>query len=251
MHAPVVVGRGFSAILCLLTLAGATGRSSAATGSGVSQLIVVSARSYRTTVATLTVYDLHGGLAHVTFGPWPARLGYDGFARPGLKREGDGHTPSGTYGLAFMFGVEPNPGVLFPYRRIHHDDVWDDDPSSPRYNEWVDDRAANPGASPEPMYDTPAYDYGVVIDYNTARVPGRGSAVFLHVDVGGPTGGCVSLPKRDLAALLRWLDPADSPRIAMGVGIAAPPLGSTGPTGASGLTGQTGTSGPTGTSGSA
>jgi L,D-peptidoglycan transpeptidase YkuD (ErfK/YbiS/YcfS/YnhG family) len=241
-----LVRQGLAAILCLL----ASGSGSAGIGPGVSQLIVVSASSYHTTVATLTVYDLQGGLAHVAFGPWPARLGYNGFARPGRKREGDGRTPSGDYGLGFMFGVQPNPGVIFPYRRVHRDDVWDDDPSSRLYNEWVDDRTANPGVSPEPMYNTPAYDYGVVINYNTARVPGRGSAVFLHVDAGGPTAGCVSLPKRDVVALLRWLSPADSPRIAMGVGVAAPPSGQTGASGQTGPTAATGSTAPSGPTGS-
>jgi hypothetical protein len=53
-------------------------------------------------------------------------------------------------------------------RSAHAYDVWDDDPSSPLYNEWVDDRYADPGADPEPM-DVSAYDFGAVIGYNTAR----------------------------------------------------------------------------------
>jgi len=67
------------------------------------------------------------------------------------------------------------------------------------------------------MDQTPAYDYGAVIAYNTARTPGLGSAIFLHVDVGGPTAGCVSLPMGELLDMLRWLAPARSPLIEMGV----------------------------------
>jgi L,D-peptidoglycan transpeptidase YkuD (ErfK/YbiS/YcfS/YnhG family) len=52
-----------------------------------------------------------------------------------------------------------------------------------------------------------------VIAYNTARVPGRGSAVFLHVGTGSATAGCVSLPKSELLKVLHWLRPADNPRI--------------------------------------
>jgi hypothetical protein len=107
--------------------------------------------------------------------------------------------------------------VHFPYRRVHASDVWDDDPSSPLYNEWVDDRYADPGADPEPM-DVSAYGFGAVIGYNTARAPGLGSAIFLHVNIGMPTAGCVTLPVGELLEILRWLNPAASPRIVMGVG---------------------------------
>jgi hypothetical protein len=61
-------------------------------------------------------------------------------ARPGAKGEGDGRTPSGTFGFGFFFGVDPDPGVRFRYRRIDASDFWDDAPSSPLSNEWVDDR---------------------------------------------------------------------------------------------------------------
>jgi L,D-peptidoglycan transpeptidase YkuD (ErfK/YbiS/YcfS/YnhG family) len=81
----------------------------------------------------------------------------------------------------------------------------------------VDDRYADPGADPEPM-DVPAYDFGAVIGYNTARTPGLGSAIFLHVNIGMPAAGCVTLPAGELLEILRWLNPAASPRIAMGVG---------------------------------
>lgn len=182
-----------------------------------SQLIVVRAPAYGDTYATLTAYDVTGGHRHVVFGPWAARIGYRGFAPAGQKREGDGRTPSGAYRFQFMFGVNRNPGVRYPYRTAHSYDVWDDDPSSPLYNKWVDERTRNPGRSPEPMDQTPAYDYGAVIAYNTARTPGLGSAIFLHVDVGGPTAGCVSLPMGELLDMLRWLAPARSPLIEMGV----------------------------------
>jgi L,D-peptidoglycan transpeptidase YkuD (ErfK/YbiS/YcfS/YnhG family) len=67
------------------------------------------------------------------------------------------------------------------------------------------------------MHNVPAYDYAAVIAYNTARTPGLGSAIFLHVGTGSATGGCVSLPTTQLLSVLRWLRPADSPRITMAV----------------------------------
>jgi len=152
------------------------------------------------------------------FGPWTARIGRGGFAPAGLKREGDGRTPSGTFGFGFFFGVLPNPGVGFRYRQSQPYDFWDDDPASPRYNEWVDQRRADPGLSPEPM-DVSGYDYGAVIAYNTARTPGLGSGIFLHVNIGIATAGCVTLPMGELLRVLRWLKPGRSPRIRMGVGV--------------------------------
>ena len=65
------------------------------------------------------------------FGPWTANIGRNGVAPPGEKREGDGRTPSGTYGFDFMFGTNPNPGVKFPFRTITGTNiVWDDDSAS-------------------------------------------------------------------------------------------------------------------------
>jgi L,D-peptidoglycan transpeptidase YkuD (ErfK/YbiS/YcfS/YnhG family) len=180
------------------------------------QLVTVTAASYGATQAKLTAYQREDGRWRRVFGPWTVWIGRRGMAPAGAKREGDGRTPSGTFGFGFFFGVDPDPGVHFPYRRIHEYDVWDDAPSSPLYNEWVDDRYANPGAGPEPMYVS-AYDYGAVIAYNTARTPGLGSAIFLHINIGTPTAGCVTLPVGELLKVLRWLNPAASPKITMAV----------------------------------
>jgi L,D-peptidoglycan transpeptidase YkuD (ErfK/YbiS/YcfS/YnhG family) len=182
------------------------------------QVIAVSASGYGQIVATFTAFQRDAAGWHQVFGPWQADVGYAGFAPPGQKREGDGRTPSGSFGFGFFFGVLGNPGVQFAYRAVTGPNiVWDDDPASPSYNQWVDSATTNAGAAPEAMDQTPAYNYGAVIDYNTApTVPGAGSAIFLHVSGGGPTAGCVSLPTAELLSVLRWLDPAAQPRIIMG-----------------------------------
>jgi L,D-peptidoglycan transpeptidase YkuD (ErfK/YbiS/YcfS/YnhG family) len=116
-----------------------------------------------------------------------------------------------------MFGVEADPGTHYPYRRITGSNiVWDDDPNSANYNRWIDTSTASAGVGPEPMYNTPSYNYGAVIAYNTARTPGLGSAIFLHVSHGSSTAGCVAVPTDQLLALLRWLDPGRAPVIAIG-----------------------------------
>ncbi len=185
---------------------------------GARQVVVVTAARYGATTATATAYERRGDGWATALGPWPANVGTRGLAPPGEKREGDGRTPSGVYGFDFLFGVAPDPGVRFPYRRVtDRSIVWDDDPASPRYNTWVDLDMADAGVEPEPMYVSPAYDHGAVIAYNTDRTPGLGSAIFLHVSTGGPTAGCVSLPSFRLVEILRWLDPSQGPRIVLGV----------------------------------
>ena len=181
------------------------------------QVVSVIASGYGTTYATVTAYQKTASGWHVALGPWSARIGRNGFAPPGHKREGDGRTPTGSYGFSFFFGVDPAPsGLHYSWRHAATYDVWDDDPSSSRYNEWVDTRTADAGADPEPMHQVPAYDAAAVIAYNTARTPGLGSAIFFHVSHGSATAGCVSVPYGDVVALLRWLNPRYSPRIIMG-----------------------------------
>ena len=184
------------------------------------QVIAVSASGYGTTTATFTAYQRTSSGWQQVFGPWTADIGRNGFAPPGQKREGDGRTPSGSYGFSFFFGVDADPGVRFPFRPIPGPwIVWDDDPSSANYNEWIDDRVGPAGANPEPM-DVSAYAYGAVIDYNASRAPGLGSAIFMHVSSGSSTAGCVALPTSELLSVLRWLDPSRAPRIIMGTGAA-------------------------------
>jgi L,D-peptidoglycan transpeptidase YkuD (ErfK/YbiS/YcfS/YnhG family) len=181
------------------------------------QVIAVAASGYGANTAAFTAYQRTATGWQQVFGPWLAHIGRNGFAPTGTKREGDGRTPSGSYGLSFFFGVRGNPGVKFPYHDVTGPwIVWDDDSSSANYNEWIDTRTDSAGTSPEPMHVPGVYDYGAVIAYNTARTPGLGSAIFLHVSSGGSTAGCVSLPTSELLAVLRWLDPARAPRIVMG-----------------------------------
>lgn len=185
---------------------------------GAGQAIVVTADGYENSFATLTAYDRDGSRWRKVLGPWNARIGRNGFAPPGEKEEGDGRTPSGSYGFGFFFGVAPNPGVRFEYRQVPDDTiVWDEDPSSSTYNLWIDLDDFGGGHDPEGMYQPVAYQHGAVIAYNTARTPGLGSGIFLHATTGRATAGCVSLPVDQLVTVLRWLDPARSPRIVLGV----------------------------------
>ncbi|ABK53864.1 conserved hypothetical protein [Acidothermus cellulolyticus 11B] len=177
------------------------------------QVITVTSSSWTSTTAVVQTFEKTAAGWRAVFPAMPAHIGYNGFAVD--KREGDGKTPAGIFGLTMMFGQPPNPGVSFLYRVPDAASVWVDDPSSPYYNTWQENAALKGEHLASPGYAT-AYAYAAVIAYNTDPVvPGKGSAIFLHVDTGGPTAGCVSVGKTNLIRILRWLSPSAHPVIVM------------------------------------
>ncbi len=181
-----------------------------------SQLITVRSSIAGSTTATLTAWERGSDNRwRVAIGPVSAHVGAGGIGR---ASEGSTRTPAGSFPLTQAFGRQADPGTSMPYFRTDSRDWWDENPSSPTYNLHVrqDD---SPGGASENLYDSGSvYDYVVNMDYNTARVPGAGSAFFLHVSDGTPTAGCVSVDRSVMVAILRWLDPARHPYISIGVG---------------------------------
>jgi L,D-peptidoglycan transpeptidase YkuD (ErfK/YbiS/YcfS/YnhG family) len=137
-------------------------------------------------------------------GPFPGRVGYNGVVPAASKREGDGRTPAGVYGMRSGFGALPNPGLARNWTVVDANDFWVDDSASAYYNTHQRGPANGRWTSAEKLLNRPAYDYAQVIAYNEARIRGRGSAIFLHVGTGGATAGCVSLYAPHLVALMRW-----------------------------------------------
>jgi L,D-peptidoglycan transpeptidase YkuD (ErfK/YbiS/YcfS/YnhG family) len=188
---------------------------------GSDQLVTVLVATPASTSGTLRAWQRAGG------GGWTSRLGpvpvKVGTAGVGTAQEGVNRTPRGTFPLAQAFGRQPNPGTALPYRRVGTSDWWVSDPKSPAYNTF---RGCAPGTCPfdegagENLGQAGAsYDYAVVIGYNTDPVrPGAGSAFFVHVDAGVPSAGCVQAPRDTVLSLLRWLNPAERPRITIGLG---------------------------------
>jgi L,D-peptidoglycan transpeptidase YkuD (ErfK/YbiS/YcfS/YnhG family) len=175
------------------------------------QRILVVAPAARSTTATLRLVAGSGRCLRVLAGPWPARVGRNGLSAH--HREGDGTTPLGSFRIgSTVYGVAANPGTKLAYHRLVCGDWWDEDPRSPAYNRFVHvacGRAPPFGGGSEALWTyRTAYAHFAVIGYNTARVPGRGSAIFLHADTGRPTNGCVSVALSRLESLLRRLRPA-------------------------------------------
>ncbi len=123
------------------------------------------------------------------------------------KHEGDGATPAGDWPLRYLF-YRPDhlarPATALDAVPLRRDDGWCDDPADGvHYNRFV--RLPHPGRAEALWRADGLYDVIGVIGYNDAPpVPGRGSAIFLHVAAAdyGPTAGCVALALPDLLALL-------------------------------------------------
>ena len=185
------------------------------------QLVTVTASAYGVTTASLELWQRRGGCWRHVAGPWRAWLGRSGLSAH--KREGDGATPAGTYRVsATAYGIAPDPGVHGAYHRLVCGDWWDEDARSPAYNTFQHvpcGTAPQFGGRSEALWRiSPQYRYFAVVEYNaTPAVPGRGSAIFVHVSAGRPTAGCVSLPEAQLVRLLRWLRPSARPLIQLGI----------------------------------
>ncbi|MEZ0168883.1 L,D-transpeptidase [Microvirga sp. TS319] len=139
----------------------------------------------------------------------PCALGRSGTSH--AKREGDGASPVGCFGLLQAFyradrGPRPRTGLRL--RPIRPNDGWSDDSQDRRYNRLVPLPCPT---SHEAMWrDDHLYD--VVIDIAWNRGPivrGRGSAIFLHLARQGfrPTEGCVAVEPRMIRRLLERIGP--------------------------------------------
>lgn len=149
-----------------------------------------------------------------------ANVGLKGMGKTG---EGDHKSPVGIFPMASAFGIAPPPlGIKYPYRMITDEDYWVDDSLSQLYNKWVrfKDGYWKDWNSAESLgRETIAYKYAVIINYNFARQPGKGSAIFLHVRTGenNPTRGCTAVSEGDMVHILQWLHFDKKPVIIQGI----------------------------------
>ncbi len=135
-------------------------------------------------------------------------LGRAGISRQ--KREGDGASPAGSFLMRRLFYradriARPASGLAM--QAITLADGWCDDPGDAAYNRPV---ALPYKARAERLWrEDGLYDLVVPLGYNDDPVvPGKGSAIFLHIARGdyGPTEGCVALSRADLLEVLKGAD---------------------------------------------
>ena len=182
--------------------------------------MTVVGRDASSTTGSVRLWARAAGCWSEAAGPWHAYLGFAGLSEH--HHEGDGTTPAGAFAVGtVMYGVSADPGVHYAYHRLVCGDWWDEDPSSPGYNTFqhvpCGTRPPFGGAS-EPLWKSSrAYAHLAFVEYNShPAIPGLGSAIFIHADLGHPTNGCVSLPPSELVTLLRWLRPGAHPLIVTG-----------------------------------
>ncbi|MFJ6214934.1 L,D-transpeptidase family protein [Streptomyces sp. NPDC092296] len=168
------------------------------------QVLVVTGRAADSADATAVLWTRtgHGWRPGAA---WPAHNALHGWSRDHWA--GDLRSPIGVFTLTAAGGRLPDPGTGLPYSRSRAFST------------------GGTGFTGEPLAGS--FDYVVAIDYN--RVPGtspldaakplgasRGGGIWLHVDHGGPTHGCVSLTKDRMKQLLRALKPGQHPVVVMG-----------------------------------
>jgi L,D-peptidoglycan transpeptidase YkuD (ErfK/YbiS/YcfS/YnhG family) len=167
--------------------------------------------------ADLNLYE-HNGTEWSFIRRMPANIGGNGM---GKTREGDQRSPSGIFSLGIAFGIAQQPeGTKYPYVLLTPQDYWVSDSKSKDYNRWVHYREGEGKGEPRDwqnaerlVQETICYRYAVVINYNCAREPEKGSAIFLHVwrNENTPTQGCTAVSEADMVQILQWLDPQYAP----------------------------------------
>lgn len=170
------------------------------------QVLVVRGDSADGNAATAVLYDREpAGRWRRAAGPWTGHNALNGWTDDHVA--GDLRSPTGVFRLGDAGGRLPDPGSRLPYDQDEEFAV------------------SGTGFLGEDLEGS--FDYVVAIDYN--RVPGttplnkerplgpeKGGGVWIHVDHGGPTQACVSLPRENMEELLRVLDPTRRPVVVMG-----------------------------------
>jgi len=169
------------------------------------QLVVASGKGKDSSDTTVTLWTRTPEGRWKAGAAWPAHNAFKGWTAD--HSSGDLRSPVGLYALTDAGGRKADPGSRLPYDQ--------------------DSGFVIGGSGFNGEQLAGSFDYVVAINYN--RVPGnspldtrlpdgkaKGGGIWLHVDHGGPTHGCVSLTEDRMIELIKALDPAAHPMIAMG-----------------------------------
>lgn len=196
-----------------------------------SQCLVGVADGWNDSHVTLTYYEKSGGQWKAVGDSWKARLGKNGLVwgrglnpvprGATVKTEGDNRSPAGVFALGGAWGyaasIRKNPAQF--YHQVTSRDLWVEDPSSPKYNQFVV-LDHDPGTAWEKKQqmrqNDDAHSLKLFIGHNSPpkAVPNAGSAIFFHIWRGGgtkPTAGCTTMEKSRLQGLIASMDPARNP----------------------------------------
>ena len=140
----------------------------------------------------------------------PGFIGREGL---GKEKEGDWKSPAGTFRFNKAFGIAPDPGCAIPYTQVDNNIYWSGDQRpGMKYDRMVDIRnyPTLDKENSEHIIDYKEhYQYCLNINYNRLRIPGKGSALFMHCF--GPnkpfTGGCIAVPKDKMCYVMKHVRP--------------------------------------------
>ncbi|CAF2476484.1 unnamed protein product [Rotaria sp. Silwood2] len=155
-------------------------------------------------LAELEVISGSSAILHFAGRHLPSAIGRSGVRVD--KHEGDGGTPSGFLSLRrilYRSDRLDSPKTSLKCEPLTENDGWCDDAAHQDYNRQI--RLPHPASHERLWLDNQLYDIIGVLGYNDDPIiPGRGSAIFLHVarpDM-QPTDGCIALSLDDLCWVL-------------------------------------------------
>ena len=125
-----------------------------------------------------------------------------------IKKEGDNSTPKGLFYLKKLYFRKDRVGIpksKIKKKIIRKNMAWCDDSNHKKYNEEI--KTLNKSLKENLYRKDHKYNYIISISHNERKIPGKGSAVFIHLtDNYKPTAGCVALKKKDFEILLKLID---------------------------------------------
>jgi len=196
------------------------------------QMVVVTVPHQDANQGTLTKYEKINGQWQQIGPSHDITIGANGVAWPDspfapegavLKKEGDKRSPAGLFDLKQTFGRSSKHKARYiqmPYESIGPNAQCIEDNSSAFYNQIVfDNTQVNPDWDQDDrmMRDDNLYDWGIFVEHNESKIPGKGSCIFIHIWRGAdkPTAGCTAMSKKHLTQLVYWLDPMKAPQLAL------------------------------------
>ena len=169
-------------------------------------ILIVSASSVNSKDITAYYYEKNGGSWKESF-KVAGTVGRNGINKVG---EGDKRTPTGIFSITKLFGLEANPVTKLSYHQLTGSEYWC---GGKFYNQWVDENTMDHSGcnkkDDEHLASYPiVYDYVAALNFNSANVAGKGSAIFIHClrNTGSPTAGCIALPKTQMKYFMQRLN---------------------------------------------
>jgi L,D-peptidoglycan transpeptidase YkuD (ErfK/YbiS/YcfS/YnhG family) len=174
---------------------------------GSGQAVVVTAPSRSSTTNTVSLWTRTAAGWRPDGASMPGHNGEKGWSAH--RTSGDLTTPTGVYTLTAAGGRLPNPGTREPYE--HSGNYFHTAGHFLGHNTFG------------------VFNYVVAIDFNRVAGspvtstrepwgPGPGGDIWLHVDNGAPTLGCVTVAQAHMVTILKWLDPSQHPVIVLSAG---------------------------------